>query len=144
VIELAASLEATGLATALRRSVWLYPLVNAGHILGLALLIGSVVPMDVAILRRGTLGAFDGLRAFALGGFCLAAGCGVLLFAAQATEYLRSPWFLAKVGLILLASLNALLHFASHQAERTQRLTAAASLVLWILALICGRMIGFR
>ena len=143
MIELAASLEDTNFAAALRRSVWVYPLVNAGHILGLALLIGSVVPMDVAILRRGTLGALGSLRGYALSGFCLAVVCGVLLFSAQATEYVQSPWFLAKISLVLLASLNALVHFSNLQTERTRRRAAAASLFLWISALVCGRMIAY-
>jgi hypothetical protein len=45
-----AELEATVLAAALRGSVWAYPLVNAGHILGVALLIGSIVPLDLRLL----------------------------------------------------------------------------------------------
>lgn len=45
-----AALEATELARALRDSVWIYPLVNAGHILGVALLVGSIVPLDLRLL----------------------------------------------------------------------------------------------
>ena len=45
-----AALEATPLATALRGSVWVYPLVNAAHILGVALLVGSIVPLDLRLL----------------------------------------------------------------------------------------------
>ena len=46
----AAALEATALATGLRNSVWSYPLVNAAHILGVALLVGSIVPLDLRLL----------------------------------------------------------------------------------------------
>ena len=42
-------------AQALKASFWAYPLVNAGHILGLALFIGAIVPLDLRIL-----GAFRG------------------------------------------------------------------------------------
>ncbi len=139
----AAALEATALATALRQSVWAYPLVNAGHILGVAVLVGSVLPMDVALLRSGSDAAYRGLRRYAFAGFSLALVCGAMMFTVQATDYLKSPWFLAKLGLILLAGINALL-FLSSAKTSTPRLIAAVSLVLWLAALICGRMIGYR
>lgn len=142
MIELAAALEASAFATALRQSTWVYPLVNAGHILGLALLIGAVVPMDVAVLRRGVVGALAGLRAYAVAGFGLAVICGAMLFSVQATDYIQSPWFLGKLALVSLASINALLHLCG-VSKTTPRRFAGASLLLWIGALIAGRMIAY-
>lgn len=55
MIEIAAALEATPLAQFLKGSRWIYPLVNAGHIFGIALLVGAVVPLDLSlagIVRR--------------------------------------------------------------------------------------------
>ena len=135
-MEFAQALEAASWAAALRRSVWVYPLVNAGHILGIALLVGAVVPMAVAHLRGSA--ALDGLRAYAVAGLVLAALCGGLLFAAQATEYLQSPWFLAKIALILAALVNAALHVV-----RPRRGYAVLSLALWPAALVAGRMIAY-
>ncbi len=142
MIELAAALEASAFATALRQSAWVYPLVNAGHILGLALLIGAVVPMDVAVLRRGAVGAIAGLRTYAVAGFALAVICGAMLFSVQATEYIQSPWFLGKLALVALASINALLHLSGVSKTTPQRF-AGASLLLWISALVAGRMIAY-
>jgi peptidoglycan/LPS O-acetylase OafA/YrhL len=143
VIELAASLEATGLATALRKSVWVYPLVSAGHILGIALLLGSVIPMDVALLRHGQDRYAGARRFYAVAGLVLAALCGGLLFAVQATDYLRNPWFLAKIGLLVAALLVAALYLSGISRGMPRRV-AAASLLLWLAVLICGRLIGFR
>lgn len=139
----AAALEATSLAAGLRQSVWVYPLVNAGHILGIALLVGCVIPMDMALLRRGAIAPYAGLRRYAVAGFLLAAVCGALMFVVQARDYLQSPWFAAKIALVGLAAINAALHLAPGKA-RTPRLAAKASLLLWIAALVCGRMIGYR
>ena len=44
------ALEATALAGALRGSVWAYPLVNAAHILGVALLVRGILPLDLRLL----------------------------------------------------------------------------------------------
>ena len=62
MIETAAALEATALAQFLKASRWVYPLVNAGHILGIALLVGAVIPMDVAVLRGRAVAAVGILR----------------------------------------------------------------------------------
>lgn len=45
-----AALEASTWATALSGSLWVYPLINAGHLLGIALLVGAIVPMDLRLL----------------------------------------------------------------------------------------------
>lgn len=144
MIETAAALEATALAQFLKASRWVYPLVNAGHILGIALLVGAVIPMDVAVLRGRAVAAVGILRPWSVAGFLLAALCGALLFVTQATEYVRSPWFLAKMGVLALAVLNAAVHFRLDRFPPRQRRQAAiASIVLWPLALLLGRMIAY-
>jgi hypothetical protein len=141
VIELAQAVEATALAEALRRSRWVYPLVNAGHILGLGLLVGAVIPMDWAVLRRRVEPA---LRPFAVFGFGLAAGCGGLLFAAQATEYAANSWFRIKLVLLILALTNAAFFLGLDRGrEGLRRATAFASLLLWPAVLVCGRMVAY-
>ena len=49
---LAAALQATALSQTLRTSIWLYPLVNTGHVVGIALLFGAIVPVDLRLLGR--------------------------------------------------------------------------------------------
>ena len=43
--DLAAAVEATAIAAHLRGDRWTYPLVNAGHVLGIALLVGAIAPL---------------------------------------------------------------------------------------------------
>jgi hypothetical protein len=142
-MEWAAALEGSALAGALRRSVWVYPLVNAGHILGIAMLVGSVIPMDIRLLRTGNMNGLAALRPYALLGLLLAVTSGLFLFMVQAGVYLRSTAFQIKIGLIVLALCNAALHLGS-EIKKMPRVFAAASLVLWISALIAGRMIAYR
>ena len=146
--EIAAALEATALAQFLKASRWVYPLVNAGHILGIALLIGAVVPMDLRILfvlRKPALAETIALlRPVAVAGLLFAVTCGAFLFVTQATDYVGNGWFLAKLALIALATANALLHLNLLKLPEWRRLTAATiSLTFWPAALICGRMIGY-
>ena len=142
------ALEATALAEHLRASRWTYPLVNAGHVAGVALLVGSVVPMDLRLLRLvpgpepAVVLAF--LRPFAIAGLVVAVTFGALLFLARAGDYAGNFWFRAKMVLLLLALANAVLHLRLGTARpRLGQAGAAASLLLWPLVLLCGRMIGY-
>ena len=146
--EFAASLEASAIAQFLKASRWVYPLVNAGHILGIALLIGAVVPMDLRILFILRRPALDDtialLRPVAITGLALAVICGVMLFITQATDYVANGWFQAKIALVVLATLNALAHRNIMQLGDLRRAAVATiSLAIWPAALICGRMIGY-
>jgi predicted membrane-bound spermidine synthase len=136
------ALEASWLAEHLRQSRWTYPLVSAGHIMGIGMLVGTVVPMAVTTLRRspGAPGLIRTLRPFAVAGLVLALFCGALLFIAQAGEYLANRWFQAKLALIALALANACWHLRK---DRLSPPAALMSLGLWAAALVSGRMIGF-
>lgn len=136
-------LETTAVAQHLKASVWTYPLVNAGHLLGIALLIGAVVAMDLRVLGISRAGnAADAvllLRPVAMVGFALALLCGLLLFATQATDYAGNEWFLTKIALLVAAVANAAIALR----RPLRRAPAAWSLLLWPAILLTGRMIGY-
>lgn len=149
----AAALEATPLAAGLRESVWSYPLVNAAHILGIALLVGSIVPFDLRLLglwRSIPLGSLRPiLTRTAAAGFALAIVFGALLFIARAAEYVASGLFTAKMAFIAVGAFNALALSLSDAAPEAQRppaplrLSAALSLFAWLGALVLGRLVGY-
>ena len=132
-------LEATALADHLRRSRWTYPLVSAGHVLGIAMLLGALVPMQVQRLR-GLDPMMRVLRPYAIVGLALAASCGALLFLVQASEYLGNRWFQVKLALLALALIHAAWHLGTLVIPAR---AAVASLALWLLVLVAGRMIAF-
>ncbi|MGL6211446.1 MAG: hypothetical protein ACRC14_16615 [Paracoccaceae bacterium] len=149
MIEIAAALEATALAQFLKGSRWVYPLVNAGHLFGIALLIGAVVPLDLTLaglLRRtDSRTAITLLRPFAIAGLLLAAAFGALLFITQATDYIRDPLFLTKIGLIGIAVANATLHARLARGDgRLSNTLAILSLALWPSVLLLGRLVGYN
>lgn len=155
-----AALEATALARGLRTSVWVYPLVNAGHILGVALLVGAIVPLDLRLLgvwREVPLSPlWKVLVRTAAAGLGGAVVFGALLFTARATEYAASSLFVGKIAVIAAATANVLaLRTAGvgellESADRRERLplrvqlAAAFSLLAWLTALTLGRLVGYR
>jgi hypothetical protein len=156
--EVLSALQDAALIGALRRSHWVYPIVNAGHIVGLALLFGAIVPLDLRLIgfwRRVPIGALARLLLpVAITGLSLAVLTGALLFSVSAVKYAGMMLFQAKLLLILAAVANALLlhrarAWAVHQGAELQgttprlRLAGALSLGLWLAAIFAGRMIGY-
>lgn len=145
------ALENLPLIVALRESTLAYPIVNALHIVGVALLFGAIVPLNLRLAgwRRETA-TVDGLARLllpvAIFGFLLAACAGLLLFATDARAYAASPLFQAKMILIATALANAwaLRRVDWRQAQsRRVALAAAASLLLWLSVIVLGRLIGY-
>lgn len=144
------------LAEALRTSFYGYPIVNALHIFGLGLLVGSIVLVDLRLVGffPRTPTTFFGriVEPAAIIGLVIAAVTGFFLFIVKPTDYAVNDAFRVKLVLVVLALLNALFQrFGSGwrlaMVEGTivarVRVQAAVSLVLWIAILFAGRFIAF-
>src|SRR5690606_12295202 len=132
-----------------------YLVVNAAHILGVGLLLGAILPLDLLLLRSThgrdlpTLGPF--LVRAAATGTALAVTTGLWLFSVKPVEYAENPAFLFKATLLVLAICNIALQ---HRGERFEtdlrsghpsvraRALAAASAILWPSVVVAGRWIG--
>lgn len=153
------ALEATALAGALRNSVWAYPLVNAAHILGVALLVGAIVPLDLRLLGAWRSVALAPLwrvlTRTAATGLALAIVFGSLLFITRATEYAASGLFISKMAVVAMGTANALalrwvrpvdplrILPAGAKPPRRVRLAGGVSLAAWLTALTLGRLVGY-
>lgn len=151
-----AAIGSSGFATVLRGSEYIYPLVNAAHILGIALLIGTIAALDARILgfaRAVPLAdAARLLLPFTIGGLVLAIATGLALFSVKPAEYWSNPVFLTKLGLIGAAIVNASslrlrpawrAALGGGATTSPLRFTAALSLLLWTAVLVAGRLIAF-
>ncbi|RKQ72490.1 hypothetical protein [Oceanibaculum indicum] len=151
-------LQDGAIGRAMRESLWLFPAVEIVHILGFALLIGTIIALDLRILGWGkALLPVDRLAALTLplsiAGFVLALPSGLILLTTEAVHVGQNPAFLAKMGLILLAGLNALLlHRGAWRTvavwppdapPQAAKGAAIASLALWLCVLTAGRMIAY-
>lgn len=151
--ELAAALAASDIAQYLRHGRWSYALVNAPHIIGIALLLGAVAVLDIRLLggwRAIPLAHLARpLAAMAAAGLALATIAGLLLFAVRAPEYMAMPIFAAKLALIAIGTLSAIGHHIAHGRllERASpaalRLAGATSILCWTGALLLGRSLAF-
>jgi hypothetical protein len=86
-------------------------------------------------------------------GFLLAATCGFLLFSSKAEEYYYNLYFRAKISLLVLVAVHALVFRKSVYRDADldvtpeppprAKLAAALSLFLWLGILCSGRYIGY-
>lgn len=151
--ELLAAVEGTPLAQGLRFSRWGYAAVNTGHVLGIALLVGSIVPLDLRLIglwRSVPQSALVRVVVpMAAGGLTLAVATGALLFSVRASEYALLPVLWVKLALIAVGAASALLLHRAHGLDlatagrRRLALAGALSLLCWLGALVSGRLIAF-
>lgn len=136
--------------TALAEHPWAYPALEAAHLIGIGLLLGSLAVLDVRVWGCVPVLPVRPLARLSLGcsaaGFGLAAATGLLMFTTQPQELLGNRAFVLKMGLLFLAGLNAAAFHARGSLDRLDRLARAqtlASLAIWVAAIACGRWIAY-
>ncbi|MEM7428672.1 MAG: DUF6644 family protein [Pseudomonadota bacterium] len=151
--QLIQALEASGAAGYIRKSRWSHAVLDAVHIFGIALTVGAAIPLSLRLLSVWrTIPAEAVARVLvpcAATGLVIAAGSGVLLFSVRATEYADLRIFQVKLGLIAGAVLFALLIHLRYglrldeASPKHRELHAIISILCWVGALACGRLIAF-
>lgn len=127
-----------------------YPALEVLHIAGIALLLGSLVLLELRVWGLQAELPLRPLARLALGvtaaGFCLVLLSGLLMFAAQPAELLANRAFLIKLGLVQLAGLNAVWFHGRDSLGRCDGLARAQTVLstgIWLAAIICGRWIAY-
>ena len=110
------ALEGSGLGRAMREWLWLYPSIEVLHIVGIALLFGSIAVLDLRLLGFSRSISARRLARHVLpwtaASFLLIVPSGLMMFTAHATEFIQSNVFVLKMMLILAAGVNAALFHA--------------------------------
>ena len=146
--------EMTGPGVIVRESVWMFPVLEAVHLLGLCLLGGAVLVVDLRILglalaRRPVSELASEMRPWLSGAIALLLVTGVLLFLSEAVKCFYNQAFWVK-----MIALPAALLFTFAVRERvaarlefetamTARSIALTSMALWFTVAAAGRWIGF-
>lgn len=148
---LAAALDGTPFALWAARDPLAYPVANVVHVLGLALLLGPILLVDLKLLgafRALPVGPFVGaVRPFAVAGLGLLILSGTVLFAADALALAESGVFRLKLLMAGLGLANALafplLWRGQDLPSGPARAMALASILLWTATAVAGRWIAY-
>ena len=145
--------ESTGLGLMIRESVWVFPVIEAVHLLGLSLLGGALLIVDLRLLGAGLTRTPAALlarqvRPWLIAAVALMAVTGVPLFLSEAVKCYYSQAFWVKITTLPLAvaftfAVRQRIAEADATSRRTAALTGAASIALWFVVAAGGRWIGF-
>jgi uncharacterized membrane protein len=155
----AANAEPTGIARTVGSFVtdtpWMWPTCETLHFIGLSLLLGVVFVVDLRVLgimKGVSFQSLHRLLPWAAIGFGVNIGTGMLFFVGIPLQYTKNPAFYWKIGLAMLAGLNAL-YFTildrpwslgpKDDAPFTAKFAAASAMVLWLGVLYFGSMLPF-
>jgi hypothetical protein len=135
---------------ALRSHPWAYPALEAVHIVGIGLLLGNLVALEMRVFGRAAVLPVAAMARLSLtiaaGGFALAAASGSLMFATQPAELLANRTFLVKMGLLVAAGFNAgwfHLRGSLHKLDAMARIQMLLSTAIWLAVVFCGRWIAY-
>ena len=152
-------LEQSSVGESVRMTPFLYPMLESLHILGIALLVGPALAVDLRLLGvgRGVLPVtvvFRYLLPMSHTGFGLVALTGAAMFTGIALAVTSSPAAPWKLGLIVLAGVNiVILHSGVYRTvkdwdlhARTPLRAQVAALVSassWTGVIIAGRLLAY-
>ena len=148
-------LEATALSVWMVESpsLFAFPFVLALHTIGLGLVAGLSVALDLRLLGLASAIPVVEFRRFVplmWAGFALNAASGILLVIAYPTKALTNPLFYAKLALIAGALViltmvrrRVLEGEVTRPVPRSVKMLAVASLICWALATIAGRYLAY-
>ena len=129
---------------------WAYPMLEVVHLIGVALIVGNLVLLELRVFGWGSALPIEPLARLSLGlvglGFGLAVVTGLLMFGTQPGELLANRVFTVKMALIMMAGCNAGWFHARRSLQlqdTTARASMLLSLVIWILVITCGRWIAY-
>lgn len=149
-------MEQTRLAIWVGESLWGYPMMLGSHVVGLAIVVGIWIMLDLRLLGRFSdirIESLSVLIKFAWAGFLINALSGIALFTSQATTFITNRPFLIKIGLIFLAAIIAAVKqqrlrsagrdWHQEKVPTAVKAMAGLSIVFWIGAIIAGRLVAY-
>jgi len=129
---------------------WAYPALEVIHVIGIGLLLGNLVLLELRVFGRGAGLPVSDLARLSLTlvaiGFALAAVSGVIMFATQPGDLLSNRTFTLKMLLLFVAGSNAAWFHARQsldKLDRFARLQMVVSTVIWVIIITLGRWIAY-
>jgi hypothetical protein len=138
----------------LQESTYGFSVLLTAHVVFMCLFMGLIIMMDLRLAGLGNMltppeEIQKRLFPWQIFGFVMVALTGGLIFYSKPVSYYGEGFFWFKLGLIVLAGINAgIVHVVTHRGagwnSRPAKIAGMASLVLWAGVLITGRLIAYE
>ena len=145
---------------ALRESLWMYPIVETVHVLGLCLFVGTAWLWDLRLLGLTLRGVpvsrvSKHILPWTAVGFAIMAVSGLGLVFSEPLRFYSNIFFRIKLVLLAAAGLNAFIFHKTVGRRKEEwdaisllpfraRLAGALSLGLWATVIVTGRLIAYN
>lgn len=148
------------MAAFIRQSMWLYPILEIIHIVGITVLVGAALMFDLSILGSSAKqlrlsGLAQHLLPWSQRGLVLILPSGILLFITNSKTLGVDPTFWLKMILLLVAAINVLVfhrlifrkgNFSNPDidpAPVSAKISAVISITVWLGIIACGRLLAY-
>jgi hypothetical protein len=139
----------------LRESTYGFSVLLTTHVVAMCIFLGLIVMMDLRLVGLANLRSPASeiqarLFPWQMFGFAIIVVSGVMLVWAQPLRYYGKTFFWWKMGLMIVAGINAgIIHMITHRSEaawdsRPAKAAGAASLLLWGGVLTFGRLVAYE
>ena len=147
--------QASALGTAIRDSRWLFPVIEAVHLLGLAMMGGFVLLVDMRLMglsmpRKPVAALAREIQPWLIGALSVMLITGLLLYTSEPLKLYYNPAFWMKMSFLTSAIVYTFtVRRAVLAADETRvgpvwgKLVALVSIALWAGVGVGGRAIGF-
>ena len=134
---------------------WVWPINEIFHFVGLCILFGVVLLVNLRLLgviKGVSFAALHRMLPWVIVGFVINAVTGMLFFVANHAQYVANPAFQWKMVLLLLAGVNFLYLTVYDEGwalgpddnpTRLTRVLAASSIVFWVGVIFLGRWLPY-
>jgi hypothetical protein len=143
------------LGAAVRESRWMFAMGETFHFIGLCLMAGGLLIVDLRLLgfiRGVPMRTALAFLPFVIAGFLINLATGIEFFVTDPFMYWPNPAFRLKMLFILLAGLNALIFMVmahrhalslgdDESTGLVTKVTAGVSLSLWLGVILLGRLL---
>jgi len=159
ILEICQWIQGWGWSTALRESIFAFPVIEGMHLLGLAAIMGPVLMFDfrlagIAWTDQPVSRIAKNFVPFSIAGAILMFVTGILLFCAEPVRCWQSGWFRIKIVLLVVAGANALyFHFKTQSSwskwddlrvpPPQARWAGILSMFFWGIVILAGRWTAY-
>ena len=154
------NIQNSSLGAGIASSEWAFPIIETVHVIALVTVVGVIAIMDLRLLglastKKSVAAMERDTVPLTWVAFGLALVTGLLMWVSKAATYMANPYFLWKMGLMLLAGVNMFIFHRvvakgmgtwgqpGGQIPTAAKVSGLVSLALWMVIPLCGRIVGF-
>ncbi len=153
-------IQDSSIGTQIRESTYMFPIIEATHVLGLAVSVGTIALVDLRLIGAAlkdepVTDVIEQLQPWTLSGFAAMFLSGALLFWSEAARLYPSYSYRVKLVFLLLVGINALLFHSTiyksvdkwNRAAVTPmraRMAGWIGITFWAVVIFCGRWTAYN